>query len=126
MTLCVNVTYLLFQSRDLYLGTLFATEKQKVYGYVTNTRIKFILIVDSSNTTSLRDNEIRQMFRKLHTVYTQLLSNPFYVPGNQGSRRTALTLSGFVILVHYLVSTYVIFILIVLFMSLQYILSVVK
>ena len=71
------------QSRDLYLGTLFATEKQKVYGYVTNTRIKFILIVDSSNATSLRDNEIRQMFRKLHTVYTQLLSNPFYVPGNQ-------------------------------------------
>ena len=97
-----------------------------MYGYVTNTRIKFILIVDSSNTTSLRDNEIRQMFRKLHTVYTQLLSNPFYVPGNQGSWRKALTLSGFVILVHYLVSTHVIFILIVLFMSLQYILSVVK
>ena len=81
------MTFLPLQSRDLYLGTLFATEKQKVYGYVTNTRIKFILIVDSSNTTSLRDNEIRQMFRKLHTVYTQLLSNPFYVPGNQGSCR---------------------------------------
>ena len=84
------------QSRDLYLGTLFATEKQKVYGYVTNTRIKFILIVDSSNATSLRDNEIRQMFRKLHTVYTQLLSNPFYVPGNQGSDRMALILNGLV------------------------------
>ena len=90
------MTFLPLQSRDLYLGTLFATEKQKVYGYVTNTRIKFILIVDSSNTTSLRDNEIRQMFRKLHTVYTQLLSNPFYVPGNQGSGRMSLILSGFV------------------------------
>ena len=90
------MTFLPLQSRDLYLGTLFATEKQKVYGYVTNTRIKFILIVDSSNTTSLRDNEIRQMFRKLHTVYTQLLSNPFYVPGNQGSGRMPLILNGFV------------------------------
>ena len=67
-----------------------------MYGYVTNTRIKFILIVDSSNATSLRDNEIRQMFRKLHTVYTQLLSNPFYVPGNQGSDRMALILKGLV------------------------------
>jgi hypothetical protein len=28
------------QSRDLYLGSLFATEKQKVYGYVTNTRVR--------------------------------------------------------------------------------------
>jgi hypothetical protein len=45
-------------------------------------QIKFILIVDATNT-SLRDNEIRQMFRKLHTAYTQLLSNPFYVPGDQ-------------------------------------------
>ena len=44
-------------------------------------QIKFIIIVDSSNA-SLRDNEIRQMFRKLHTAYTQLMSNPFYVPGD--------------------------------------------
>ena len=30
------------------------------YGYVTNTKIKFIIIVESSNTT-LRDNEIRNV-----------------------------------------------------------------
>ena len=69
-------------TRELYLGSLFSTEKQKVFGYVTNTRIKFIVIVDASNT-ALRDNEIRQMFRKLHTAYTQLMSNPFYVPGDE-------------------------------------------
>ena len=68
------------QARDLYLGVLYSTEAHKVYGFVTNTKIKFIVIVDSSNT-SLRDNEIRQMFRKLHIAYTNLLSNPFYVPG---------------------------------------------
>ena len=41
-----------------------------------------MIIVDASNT-SLRDNEIRQMFRKLHIAYTQLMSNPFYVPGEE-------------------------------------------
>ncbi|KAJ0056614.1 hypothetical protein NL108_010562, partial [Boleophthalmus pectinirostris] len=28
------------------------------YGYVTNSKVKFVIVVDSSNT-SLRDNEIR-------------------------------------------------------------------
>ena len=30
------------------------------YGYVTNTKIKFVIVVESSNTT-LRDNEIRSV-----------------------------------------------------------------
>ncbi|XP_076321408.1 trafficking protein particle complex subunit 2-like protein isoform X2 [Tachypleus tridentatus] len=47
--------------RELYLGLLYPTEDYKVYGYVTNTRIKFIIIVESSYTT-LRDNDIRQCF----------------------------------------------------------------
>ena len=29
-----------------------------MYGYVTNTRIKLVIVVDNSNT-ALRDNEIR-------------------------------------------------------------------
>jgi hypothetical protein len=53
----------------------------QVYGYVTNTNIKFIVVVESSNVT-LRDNEIRQIFRKLRDGYTDVLWNPFYVPGN--------------------------------------------
>lgn len=66
--------------RDLYLGILYSTEQHKVFGYVTNTSIKFIVIVEASNT-NIRDNEIRQMFRKLHTGYSNMLFNPFYVPG---------------------------------------------
>lgn len=68
--------------RELYLGTLNSSEHQKVFGYVTNTRIKFVIIVDSSNT-SLRDNETRQMFRRLHLAFTNAVANPFYVPGQQ-------------------------------------------
>ncbi|KFM56675.1 Trafficking protein particle complex subunit 2-like protein, partial [Stegodyphus mimosarum] len=66
--------------RELYLGLLYPTEDYKVYGYVTNTKIKFVVIVESSHTT-LRDNEIRQMFRRIHAGYADMVCNPFYVPG---------------------------------------------
>ena len=44
--------------RELYLGSLYTSEHQKVFGYVTNTKIKLVIVVDNTNTT-LRDNEIR-------------------------------------------------------------------
>ncbi|KAM3876807.1 trafficking protein particle complex subunit 2-like protein isoform 1-T1 [Diretmus argenteus] len=67
--------------RELYLGLLYPTEDYKVYGYVTNSKVKFVIVVDSSNT-SLRDNEIRSMFRKLHNSFTDVMCNPFYNPGD--------------------------------------------
>lgn len=67
--------------RELYLGLLYPTEDYKVFGYVTNTKIKFVIIVESLNTT-LRDNDIRMMFRKIHSLYVAMISNPFYAPGN--------------------------------------------
>ncbi|KAK3086534.1 hypothetical protein FSP39_019848, partial [Pinctada imbricata] len=75
--------------RELYLGLLYPTEDYKVYpslryftiyGYVTNTKVKFVIVVDSTNT-ALRDNEIRGMFRKLHNAYVDMVCNPFYMPG---------------------------------------------
>ena len=41
--------------RDLYLGVLYSTEQHKVFGYVTNTNVKFVIIVDASNS-NIRDN----------------------------------------------------------------------
>ncbi|XP_050305325.1 trafficking protein particle complex subunit 2-like protein [Anthonomus grandis grandis] len=67
-------------SRELYLGQLYSLETCKIYGYVTNTKIKFIIVVDSTNM-SLRDNDIRSMFRKIHSEYADMVSNPFYIPG---------------------------------------------
>jgi len=66
--------------RELYLGLLLSTEDFKAYGFATNTRIKFILLIDIMNT-SLKDNEIRGIFRKLHNAYTNAICNPFYIPG---------------------------------------------
>ena len=76
------------------------------YGYVTNTKIKIVIIIDSTNSL-LRDNEIRavsiiiaisklwlcewedsslfsvlKLFRKLHNSYSELISDPFYTPGD--------------------------------------------
>ncbi|KAA0202198.1 hypothetical protein HAZT_HAZT006512 [Hyalella azteca] len=68
-------------SRELYLGLLYASEEYKIFGYMTNTKIKLVIITDASNTT-LRDNEIRMMFRRLHNAYTSAVCNPFYSPGD--------------------------------------------
>ena len=37
---------------------LFSLTETFSYGYVTNTKVKFVIVVESSNT-NLRDNEIR-------------------------------------------------------------------
>lgn len=66
--------------KELYLGLLYSTESHKIYGFVTNTKIKFILVIDSGNI-ALRENEVRAMFRNLHMLYTDAVCNPFYLPG---------------------------------------------
>ena len=45
------------------------------YGYVTNTKIKFVIVVESSNT-QLRDNEIRSVSIFIsHNFYLKLKNN---------------------------------------------------
>nr|CAG4648987.1 EOG090X0HN8 [Polyphemus pediculus] len=77
--------------RELYLGMLYSNEEVKAYGFVTNTKIKIVIIIDSTNSL-LRDNEIRAMFRKLHNAYTELVCNPFYIPGDLINARSFCTL----------------------------------
>ncbi|XP_054004111.1 trafficking protein particle complex subunit 2-like protein [Hylaeus anthracinus] len=68
--------------RDLYLGLLYATEEYKIYGYATNTKIKFIIVLQSSNL-SMRDNDVKMTFKRLHAAYSNAVCNPFYIPGDQ-------------------------------------------
>ncbi|KAH8407616.1 hypothetical protein KR222_008182 [Zaprionus bogoriensis] len=70
------------ESKELYLGLLYSTENHKIYGFVTNSKVKFIVVIDSSNV-ALRDNEVRVIFRDLHMLYTDAVCNPFYIPGEQ-------------------------------------------
>ncbi|XP_078045693.1 trafficking protein particle complex subunit 2-like protein isoform X1 [Augochlora pura] len=75
--------------RELYLGLLNATEEYKMfvilltlYGYATNTKIKFIIVLQSSNTT-LRENDVKMIFKKLHAAYSNSVCNPFYIPDDE-------------------------------------------
>ncbi|DBA89261.1 TPA: hypothetical protein ACH3X1_016402 [Trebouxia sp. C0004] len=60
---------------DTYLGMLYPTEDFKVYGYISNTRIKFMLVVDEMLQ---KEDEMRMMFKRFHTAYVDAVSNPFY------------------------------------------------
>nr|CAG4712221.1 unnamed protein product [Naegleria fowleri] len=69
---------------DMYLGLLFPTEIYKVFGYITNSDVKFLLIIagDDYQQTD-RDSEIRSLFQQLHSLYIDCISNPFYTFGEK-------------------------------------------
>uniref|UniRef100_A0A0N5AD40 Fe_hyd_lg_C domain-containing protein n=1 Tax=Syphacia muris TaxID=451379 RepID=A0A0N5AD40_9BILA len=52
----------------------------KSYGYVSNTNVKMLLVTDIGNV-SLKDQDIRAIFKRLHSAYCDALSNPFYTVG---------------------------------------------
>lgn len=85
------------------LGLLHAIdERLAVYGFETNTRVRFVAVVDmrgrvngrlssvsASSTTSsaaatagmgLREGEMKPVFRAMQAAYIRLLQNPFYEP----------------------------------------------
>lgn len=51
---------------DTYLGMLYPTEDFKVYGYISNTRIKFMLVVDEMPQ---KEDEMRVV--RLDTSYSE-------------------------------------------------------
>ncbi|XP_050671669.1 trafficking protein particle complex subunit 2-like protein [Leptidea sinapis] len=71
--------------RDLYLGLLYSTDTHKIYGYVTNTRIKLVLVTSSTSPSgsNIRDAEVRTALRRLHALYADAICNPFHLPGDQ-------------------------------------------
>ncbi|CAM8990926.1 unnamed protein product [Rhodiola kirilowii] len=62
---------------ETFLGLLYPTENYKVYGYLTNTKVKFILV---TTDLDVKDGDMRNFFRQFHSVYVDAVSNPFHVP----------------------------------------------
>mmetsp|Transcript_17063 Transcript_17063/g.47755 ORF Transcript_17063/g.47755 Transcript_17063/m.47755 type:complete len:148 (+) Transcript_17063:78-521(+) len=60
---------------DMYLGFLYPIEEYRVYGYMTNSRVKLITVLDDEE---VKDSEMRALFRRLHTLYVDTISNPFH------------------------------------------------
>ncbi|CAN0878823.1 Trafficking protein particle complex subunit 2-like protein [Linum grandiflorum] len=83
---------------ETFLGLLYPTENYKVYGYLTNTKVKFILV---TTDLDVRDVDVRNVsavvadcriwihfFRRFHAAYVDAVSNPFHVPGKKITSRT--------------------------------------
>ncbi|GAA5959301.1 hypothetical protein JCM8115_000070 [Rhodotorula mucilaginosa] len=65
-----------YKTTDSYLGMLYAMEDYAVYGYQTNTRIRFVLAIALADAV-IRDIDVRTIFRAIHNAYIRQLSNPF-------------------------------------------------
>ncbi|XP_063681861.1 trafficking protein particle complex subunit 2-like protein [Bolinopsis microptera] len=76
----LNSTKAANDPRDLYLGQLYPNEDYRIFGYVTNTKIKFVVL--ESVNHPIKDGDIRQLFSRIHSAYISLVCNPFYMPGD--------------------------------------------
>ncbi|CAF2032989.1 hypothetical protein Bca4012_081175 [Brassica carinata] len=70
---------------EAFLGLLYPALNYKVYGYLTNTKVKFIMV---TSDLDVRDTDVRSFFRKFHAAYVDAVSNPFHVPGKKITSRT--------------------------------------
>lgn len=65
---------------DVYLGLLYYLEDLRIYGLMTTTFVKFIIIVEAS--VEPKEIEVRPILKKIHDAYIQVVSNPFYPIGD--------------------------------------------
>ncbi|ETV97869.1 hypothetical protein H310_09195 [Aphanomyces invadans] len=65
---------------DMYLGFLGPVEDFRVYGYVTNTLVKLIAVVQDA---PLKDSDMRAFFADVHKLYVNAMSNPFAILGER-------------------------------------------
>ncbi|QDZ25766.1 trafficking protein particle complex protein [Chloropicon primus] len=70
-------------NKDSYLGLLYPTEDYKVYGYLTSTQVKLILVAQTFNAQSSKEGSVKKVFESLHSAYIDAVSNPFYTPGKK-------------------------------------------
>ncbi|KAL1803645.1 hypothetical protein ACET3Z_032292 [Daucus carota] len=70
---------------ETFLGLLYPADNYKVYGYLTNTKVKFILV---TTDLDVRDASVRNFFRRFHSAYVDAVSNPFHVPGKKITSKT--------------------------------------
>ncbi|GAA6040192.1 hypothetical protein JCM8097_004175 [Rhodosporidiobolus ruineniae] len=64
------------KTTESYLGLLYAMEDYAVYGYQTNTRVKFVLALALADAV-IRDIDVKTILRAIHNSYIAYLSNPF-------------------------------------------------
>ena len=63
---------------DTYLGLLYPTEDYHVYGYMTSTGVKLILVLSDTGADTAKTKQFLQDF---HALYCDTVCNPFYTLG---------------------------------------------
>ena len=110
LTSCLDIFDIRSRAKtfDQDLGLLQAVdERLATYGWLTNTGIKFIIVVDMMGrppapdeekdkrrippVVGLRDADLKPAFRAVQNAYIQLMLNPFYAP----DERTPLQIANF-------------------------------
>ncbi|PAV75284.1 hypothetical protein WR25_03646 isoform D [Diploscapter pachys] len=68
------------KAQEMYLGQLYSDQKYKSFGLLTNSGIRMLLVLDLK-CSSLQDQELRALFKRLHIQYCNAITNPFYSIG---------------------------------------------
>jgi hypothetical protein len=76
---CIDI---MDKSDRKYMGLLYCMEDTSCFGYITNTGIKMVLMLETQDGT-VRDATIQKWFAKAHDVVVRSLLNPFYEPGQR-------------------------------------------
>uniref|UniRef100_A0A6U4M355 Trafficking protein particle complex subunit 2-like protein n=2 Tax=Hemiselmis andersenii TaxID=464988 RepID=A0A6U4M355_HEMAN len=66
---------------DMFLGLIMSMVEYKVVGYITCTGVRVVVVLDDADTKD--DTVIRSFCAKLHALYVDAVSNPFYVAGQE-------------------------------------------
>ena len=65
---------------ESYLGFLYPINGMRVYGYVTNTKLKFVAVLDDEE---VKESDMRAFFRRVHSLYADTVANPFHTPDTE-------------------------------------------
>ena len=66
---------------EMYQGMLYPIDGMRVYGYLTNTRLKLVAVLDDAD--EVKDAEMKALFRRVHSLYADTVSNPFHTPDTE-------------------------------------------
>ena len=64
---------------DSYLGTLYPAQEHKIHGYITNTGVRMVMILDEKDGKD--GSLVKAFFKKLHSLHAECVSNPFHRDG---------------------------------------------
>lgn len=69
-------------SRDNFLGVLYQCEQYKIYGLMSTTKVRVLLMINQRyHFGPPRENDIRLLLKNIHKAYVEATAmNPFYKP----------------------------------------------